>query len=349
MDKQRLSWVDLIRVVAIIGVLLIHSASRPWNIWGKIPVEWWQISNIYTSMVVVSVPLFFMLSGALLLGKVEPYSIYFPKRVQKLVIPWLVWSIIFLFWQDYYADKHLTVLSAAKMFINGNAYFHLWFIYWLMGIYLIMPLIRLLVAGSTRNDLIYFVGLWFVIGGVLPFVLDISNIKIGIIALPQATGYLGYTLLGYLLRDFITSRKGVVITFLIYTSTTAIVAVGTYLVTLQAGKLDQSMSRYLTPVVMIQSVSAFIILRTIGERLSNAPLRARNLLRIISDASFGMYLIHPIWRDMLADGMLGFTLHGASTNPLLAVLETTLLVLLLSLASTLLMQRIPLIKLIVPK
>ncbi len=64
------------------------------------------------------------------------------------------------------------------------------------------------------------------------------------------------------------------------------------------------MSRYLTPVVMIQSVSAFIILRTIGERLSNASLRARNLLRIISEASFGMYLIHPIWRDMLHMGCL---------------------------------------------
>ena len=65
--KEILSWADLIRVVAIYLVVVVHVSGQLTNIWGRIPVDQWLIADIYGGIARVCVPLFFMISGYLLL------------------------------------------------------------------------------------------------------------------------------------------------------------------------------------------------------------------------------------------------------------------------------------------
>src|SRR5512134_1035392 len=101
--KQFLPWADVIRVVAVFLVVTVHVSGQITNIWGKVPENDWFIANIYGGIARICVPLFFMISGYLLLPRAENLGAFYRKRMPKVVIPFLVWSLIYLGW---YCGNH---------------------------------------------------------------------------------------------------------------------------------------------------------------------------------------------------------------------------------------------------
>ena len=89
-QKKIIYWVDLIRVLAIYLVVVIHVSGQMTNVWGKIPEAQWIISDIYGGLARVGVPLFFMLSGYLLLPRSESLRSFYGKRMLKIVVPFIV-------------------------------------------------------------------------------------------------------------------------------------------------------------------------------------------------------------------------------------------------------------------
>ena len=69
--KAIISWADLIRAVAIFLVVMIHVSGQLTNPWGEIPTAQWIIADIYGGIARIAVPLFFMISGYLLLPRSE--------------------------------------------------------------------------------------------------------------------------------------------------------------------------------------------------------------------------------------------------------------------------------------
>ncbi len=95
-EKKIIYWADLIRVIAIFLVVVIHVSGQVTNVWGKIPTLEWMIGNIYGGIARVAVPLFFMISGYLLLPRSESLGSFYTKRMPRVVIPFVVWSVIYL-------------------------------------------------------------------------------------------------------------------------------------------------------------------------------------------------------------------------------------------------------------
>lgn len=65
----RLIWVDLVRTIAVLAVIVLHVSAWPVTQFGKIPVEAWWWANAYDSLVRPCIPLFVMISGAVLLTR----------------------------------------------------------------------------------------------------------------------------------------------------------------------------------------------------------------------------------------------------------------------------------------
>ena len=109
--------VNLIRTVAIILVILLHAAIEPTpnlNIMSPQGVELWWTSNIYDSIARSAVPLFVILTGALLLqpNKVdEPLRVFFKKRWNRIGIPFIFWGLIFFAWNFLVRGQSLSALS----------------------------------------------------------------------------------------------------------------------------------------------------------------------------------------------------------------------------------------------
>ena len=165
------AWIDLIRIVAVFQVILVHLS---YVIFFKEDLlsSNWIAANFYDSFSRMGVPLFFMVSGYLLLGKIEPISDFFRKRFLKVGVPTLFWSVFYLFWSvEAYSSGKMSplviTLSMLKTMYLGDVEIHLWFLYILVGIYLVVPILRVFISAASRRDLTYFVVLWFVATSLL--------------------------------------------------------------------------------------------------------------------------------------------------------------------------------------
>ena len=98
--KEKYFWVDVLRVFAIAAVVIVHVSADIITEWSAVPRSCWWIANFYDSLARGAVPLFVMVSGALLLPKAESYRDFFVKRFQRIVIPFIVWTVFYLLWRS---------------------------------------------------------------------------------------------------------------------------------------------------------------------------------------------------------------------------------------------------------
>lgn len=87
---------DVVRCLAIIFVICIHSMGiiDAAIAEGSVGLGVKLIGGILNSVIHSGVPLFLMLSGALLLGKMEPIKLFFLKRLKRILVPFFVWNLI---------------------------------------------------------------------------------------------------------------------------------------------------------------------------------------------------------------------------------------------------------------
>jgi surface polysaccharide O-acyltransferase-like enzyme len=143
-----------------------------------------------------------MLTGALLLqpSKVdEPIRVFFRKRWNRIGVPLIFWGITYFAWRFSVRGEALSLDSVVQGLLAGP-YVHFWFLYLLIGLYFLTPIIRLIVAHADWKIIRYFLLIWFVGTGIIPLLTLYPNIS------PQTvwfqhnifmwTGMLGYFMLG---------------------------------------------------------------------------------------------------------------------------------------------------------
>ena len=150
---------DIIRAVAIFMVICIHSLGL---VNDALPSgdEGARMTNAAMTIVYGGVPLFVMLSGALLLGKEEPIGMFFRKRMGRVLWPFLFWSVIvcaILYWQE--GGRSLTGYAASLFtgLVTGGVHGIYWYVYMIIGLYLVTPFLRKIVHNSDKGYLYYLI------------------------------------------------------------------------------------------------------------------------------------------------------------------------------------------------
>ena len=146
--------------------------------------------------------LFFMISGALLLPVKTDTRTFLKRRFSKIAIPTLVWSVIFLGITALTSKEPFSwkALLSIPFSAEGNPTF--WFLYTLMGLYLLAPILSHWLNAASRRELEFYLFLWGVglCYPILRLVLDINTSTTGI--LYYFTGYAGYFVLGHYLKKY---------------------------------------------------------------------------------------------------------------------------------------------------
>ena len=110
--------INYIRAIATIAVIFLHVSSDVLYEFKSIPIRVWWIGNIYDSLVRVSVPLFFMISGALLLSKDYLINDFIGNRVKKIIPPFVFWSIVYIFYNNInYIKSESGTYNVIKFFV----------------------------------------------------------------------------------------------------------------------------------------------------------------------------------------------------------------------------------------
>ena len=138
--REHIYYFDYLRIIAAISVIYMHVAALPLR--DEINMQW-QMMNICTSFAFTAVPLFFMISGYLLLSdpKTKDITILLKKRIPRLIIPLAGWTIVAVLWLAF-SETGLTVHAVAEQLVsalNTPVMIHFWYMYTIIAVYLISP------------------------------------------------------------------------------------------------------------------------------------------------------------------------------------------------------------------
>jgi surface polysaccharide O-acyltransferase-like enzyme len=334
---------DVLRAAAILLVVVIHTSSGVLNAGpARGPGAWWA-GNLFDSFARSGVPLFVLLSGWMLLTpdrRHEPIASFLWRRGQRVVLPLVTWSALAYAWLALRDHRPVGWARFGRDLLNGPVYYHLWYVYILLGLYLAIPLLRPLAAESSRSLRWYTLGLWFVGTALLPLWEWWGGPHVGIPVMVVST-YVGYLLAGTWLAGIpVTPRTRWQLLFLF-----ALTAAWTMAATarLTGGEeMNVALYAYDRPNVLVMSVALFVLL-TQAQPAAWASRHPRilGIIRAVAATSFGVYLFHPLLIDVLGSGVLGFRLTAATIPPLVGIPLYSMAVLAVSVALMLVLRRIP--------
>jgi surface polysaccharide O-acyltransferase-like enzyme len=349
LDSSKRSFVpdNLIRTLAITLVILLHAANTTLKA-SSVPEAYWWTAVIYKSLALPCVPLFVMLSGALLLKRTklrEPIRVFLKKRLERLGLAVVFWGAIYLVWSFYVTQTPVTLVNVGEGILYSlfsGAYYHFWFIYLIIGIYLFTPILRVVIAGR-RKVIRYLILLWFIGVAIIPFVEMVSGHTLNPITF-ILSGWTGYFVLGsYLKRVKLRSAilYGLLIISFVWT------LLGNWLMNypFNGMQLNNYFFDYLSANIIIGSYALFLILLKFHRDWpgKNHATLSR-IVKAISANTLPIFLMHIIILESFERGYFGFTLNFETLNPIIEIPLIAALTLFITLSLVLLMKKVPILK-----
>ncbi len=323
---NNLIWTTNLRVLATISVVLLHVSGQILIQYGKVSDFVWWTGNLYDSAVRFCVPVFVMLTGALLLPKAYEIREFLKKRFLRIILPFLFWSIVYLVFTYYVklSPNHemtsFEIITWGLDLLRSGTSPHLWYIYMIIGIYLITPIISKWVQNGKENEIIYFLVIWLV---ALILNQPILERYITDIDVSYFSDFIGYLVLGYYLsvKTFKYSKLTINIAAILLILIGVIITIaGTYYLTNRDGKFNQYFYGYMTLNTIMVSVGIFVIFK------NRYISKSSKIIDFISKYSYGIYLVHVLVLFYLSKIGIDFSVM----NPIFSIPLTTLLCLVLS-------------------
>ncbi len=323
-DQQRIVWVDVLRFIAIIMVIAIH-CSDPFNVSPEArsnpDFNYW--GAIYGSLLRACVPIFVMITGLLLLPVKMNIGEFYRKRLLRIAVPFLLWSVLYnLFpWITGVLGLPSTIISevfayapkdAAQTFMSAlvqislipikfNVYtVPMWYIYMLIGLYLYMPFFSAWVEKSTPGQRKVFFVIWLCTL-FLPYAYSFYSKELfGLSAWNSFgtfyyfAGFNGYLLLGYILTHRFkvwSFRKTLLVSIPLFGIGYGITFSGFKWMVANPNSSEEQIELfflYCSPQVLMMTLAIFLFVRTFKVKSS----KWREVFSNITKCGFGIYLIH---------------------------------------------------------
>lgn len=355
--ESRIYFLDYLRVVATFMVILVH-CIEPFYLGGngtyiasKSDAVWVTTIN---SLLRTSVPLFVMMSSYLLVPIQGAASDFFRRRAVRVAIPFIVWSLLYAIIPAWGSGgevdivDNLQILSLNFLPLSG----HLWFVYMILGVYLIMPIISpWLERVSARGERI-FIGIWLLATAV-PFLRELSAMLRGSAevwgeaswnefgTLYYASGFIGYVVVAHYIRKHIdwSATKSIIVALPMLVVGYTITALPFYLQIPSNYPINDTIDLaiqmelswdFATLGVALQSIAVFLMFKLI-ER----PCRVYPMFKHLAKHSYGVYLAHMFVLVPTFDIVSSWGLTTPLTMILSALLTFTITALIIELAALL--------------
>ncbi|KRM35578.1 acyltransferase [Limosilactobacillus pontis] len=298
--NKRLHYIDVLNCIAIYFVLVLHTSQLAFL--GS-PKD----SNYVTTLILQTlcgpaVYIFFMNSGATLLNYRRKYSTktFMLKRIKRVGIPFLIWSIIYYIYDISHRaypgpiqHPHPSLTNFINAFANNNINNLFWFFYSIIALYLVTPIISVLIDHHQKT-LFGIVVASFMLTDVLNYVSKLTGLKLMTSFMTQpliTSNFVGYFVMGYLIKERFFSEKEENYLIIIGLFALAISLIND--LTLHRFVFINNIGPYL------YSVSLYILIKRITEWLHTEKSYDFKIFKILSGASLGIYIIHPILYEML--------------------------------------------------
>lgn len=293
--QGRLYYMDYIRVFAILMVILLHCICEYNADTANFGTAMWWGTCALNELTRAGVPMLFMISGYLLLGSDKSYNIreFYKHRFSKFIGQFLGFSIFYYF---FFCIKDGVPFSAsgffAQFFNSGTAY-HLWFMYSLFALYLMVPFLKRIVDNVSIKGLLILFLMTVFQGGIKPLVNTFAGDAFYLKLFEDGfVGYAGYMILGYILGNVKLPR---ITEYIMYAAGLASVALFAYWngnFAIETGTAPFDNAYMLNHYIIAAAI--FILCKN----MLNRPSRAVYCGALMS---FDVYLIHVFFLELLMD------------------------------------------------
>ena len=295
---KRVLYLDIIRILACIMIIVMHAPIPETGINSYILAT----DSLLTAP---GIGLFIMVSGALLLPVTMPTKDFLKRRLSKVVIPTFVWTLLYYViapWTDI-VDRGTGIQSFLSMIFSAQFNPVLWFMYMLVGLYLLAPILSSWLIKVSQREVEFYLVLWGITMcyPILRSFLYVNESTTGI--LYYFGGYAGYFLLGYYLKRYVVyiSTWTSILLFALPLGLAIIMKVRNISIDFY------DLFWYLSILVAMMSVSWFLLIRQYCPKYkANFPLH--RFIVFVSNCCFGIYLSHilvmrgVLWRwDVLKE------------------------------------------------
>ncbi|QKJ30168.1 acyltransferase family protein [Mucilaginibacter mali] len=339
---QNLDWINNLRIIALFAVIMLHCSSPLLADYIKVPRAQWLAADLYNALTRFAVPVFVMITGALLLGREEDVFVFLKKRLGRVVVPFLFWSLVYVAYAyyneeiPYTGDTWITVKQVLHQLKYGSSY-HLWYVYMLIGLYLIIPVLGKFIRNASEKETLYFLVVWLVVMLFSqPYLMRYN---------PQVDaryfgGYIGYLVLGYYLanKQFSNMRVFGMMAVLAIASV-AVITWGTALLHQHYNGISTLMYEPLSWPIVLAASAIFMMMRFTKSLRSIAIINIRNF---ITKYNYGIYLGHALVLTLL-DYDEHYNLSYKSFNPFFSIPLTALVCFVLTLLLVYLINKLPFI------
>ncbi len=322
----REAWLDFLRVTACFLVMTVH-ATEPFYLGGDGTLvlsgadAFWV--SVFEGLARCCVPLFVIASGYLQLPLKYPAGEFFRRRFVRVVVPMVIWTLVYAF---AYGSP---VASLKGLLLNFNyAAGHLWFVYMLMGLYLIMPVLSPWLEKVSAKELGVFLGLWALTlcipfvreaaGGMAPMIYAADGLPAPALfplwgeaswnpfgLFYYVSGFVGYLLLGVFVKRFVPEGRLVravgwtlfLLGFILvcFGFMQRIMASGSFPVegSVELAVAWETAISFCGLPVALTALGLTLVYRS-GSRAAGSSAFYRHIVLPLSTAGYGMYLMHML-------------------------------------------------------
>ena len=318
--KQRIIYLDFLKVIAIFLMVANHCVDNvtpaeralPWyNLWG----------SVYNSFTRPAIPLFMMVTGILLLPTKMDMGSFYKKRLSRVLIPFLVWSVlynlfpwftgllncdpetihVFFKWADTSQAFGDALRNILMIPFNFSAFaVQMWYVYLLIGIYLYIPVFSAWVEKSDKRSQRIFLAIWAV-SLFVPYLRnyltenlfgECSWNEFGLFY--YFAGFSGYMLLGYHLVKYPLQMSKVskyALAAIAFAIGYAVTLIGFKNATAVEGQSEAMVELFFTfcsPNVALMTFAIFLIAKDL--RFENK--RINRFISQFSICTFGIWMCH---------------------------------------------------------
>ena len=341
MNRERVIYLDILRILACVSVIVLHVAYYQWNNLSIVSNSYgWLVSNSFCAISKFGVPLFFMISGATFLNPEKEISKkqIFTKYILRIVGLIVLWNILYFLFQYY-------IIGEQSLGILLTGYSHMWYMYALIGLYVFIPILRQISKeiGIVKYYVVIFAFVMLV-NGLLSITsyYEVTEINIlnKVFSSFMLNGFLypiGYSLLGYFLTKIKLNRRLVCILSVL--GACAIFAA--IILSYQYGIWKQKDSRLLfydvnTLSVFLNTIGIFVFIRYFFDSKAFSVKFKRGVV-FLSENTLGIYLLHAMILEVMK--MKGLILD--TINPVFGIIFYSIICFVLAFGGSVLIKKIP--------
>lgn len=318
-NTERIVFLDWLRFIACFMVILVHSIE-PFYLGGpegtfipsKSDAFWVTFIN---SALRPAVPLFVLASSYLLFPLKTDTPTFFRKRFVRVFIPFAVWSLLYACIPFIGSDAQFDIAANLKTLVFNfmSSSGHLWFVYMLLGVYMLMPMISPWIANLSRKSEKIFLYIW-AFTTFLPLLRPVAETMTGNASLwgecpwnqfgtfYYVSGFIGYLVLGHYIRTYageVSWGKTLAYAIPFWIVGYAVTAGGFWhfmprelgfplSAPYETAVTMETTWNFCTFGVMMQTVAYFLIIR----KMTASGWIYENIILPVSKLSYGMYLMH---------------------------------------------------------